>query len=39
MAVMDGLSIQWLVNPDFDITGAFNRFAGLIKSDLSASSE
>ncbi len=36
MAVMDGLSIQWLLDPDFDMTGAVNRFADLLKSDLSA---
>jgi hypothetical protein len=36
MAVMDGLSIQWLFDPDFDMTAAFNRFCDLLKSDLSS---
>ena len=35
MAVMDGLSIQWLLDPDFDMTGAFNHFTDILRSDLS----
>lgn len=35
----DGLSIQWLLDPDFDMTHAFNRFADLIKSDLNTGSD
>lgn len=39
MAVMDGLSIQWLLDPDFDMTAAFNRFCKLLKSDLSSTTD
>ncbi|MGW1272294.1 TetR/AcrR family transcriptional regulator [Streptomyces sp. NPDC002491] len=35
-AVMDGLSIQWLLNPSVDVTAAFDRFAQLLRADLAA---
>ena len=33
-AVMDGLSIQWLLDPAFDVAAAFDRFADLLRADL-----
>jgi AcrR family transcriptional regulator len=35
-AVMDGLSIQWLLDPTFDVAAAFDRFADLLRDDLAA---
>jgi AcrR family transcriptional regulator len=34
MAAMDGLSIQWLLDPSLDVASAFERFAALLHADL-----
>lgn len=35
-AMMDGLSIQWLLNPEFDVATAFDRFAGLLRGAMAS---
>lgn len=36
LATMDGLSIQWLLDPSLDIATAFERFAAHMRADLAA---
>lgn len=37
LAVMDGLQIQWLLDPEFDMTGSFRTFSSLLAEALRAS--
>ena len=36
LAMMDGLQIQWLLDPDFDMARAFGTFCAAVSRDIAA---